>query len=144
MLLSTANIYLSAELLGIAEKAFELTMQYLKTRSQFGVKIGSFQALQHRAANLWAEIELGKSIVLKALRSLDEIDKDINKIASMAKTKTSKIAENATNEGIQMHGGIGMTDEFYIGFYLKRAKVSQMLFGDWKYHLDRAAYLSGY
>ena len=119
-------------------------MQYLKTRSQFGVKIGSFQALQHRAANLWAEIELGKSIVLKALRSLDEIDKDINKIASMAKTKTSKIAENATNEGIQMHGGIGMTDEFYIGFYLKRAKVSQMLFGDWKYHLDRAAYLSGY
>ena len=143
-LLSTANIYLSAELLGIAEKAFELTMQYLKTRSQFGVKIGSFQALQHRAANLWAEIELGKSIVLKALRSLDEIDKDINKIASMAKAKTSKIAENATNEGIQMHGGIGMTDEFYIGFYLKRAKVSQMLFGDWKYHLDRAAYLSGY
>ena len=143
-LLSTANIYLSAELLGVSQKAFELTIEYLKTRTQFGVKIGSFQALQHRASHLWAEIELCKSIVLKALRALDRNTDDIAKLSSFAKAKTSKISEVATNEGIQMHGGIGMTDEFYMGFYLKRARVAQMLFGDWKYHTDQAATLSGY
>ena len=143
-LLSTANVYLSAELLGVSQKAFELTIEYLKTRTQFGVKIGSFQALQHRASHLWAEIELCKSIVLKALRALDQNSDDIAKLSSFAKAKTSKISEVATNEGIQMHGGIGMTDEFYMGFYLKRARVAQMLFGDWKYHTDQAATLSGY
>lgn len=143
-LLDIANTHLAAELLGIASECLQRTLVYLKDRTQFGVHIGSFQALQHRAAILWTEIELGKSIVLKALRALDESPQKAGLLASMAKAKTCAIAELATNEGIQMHGGIGMTDEFDMGFFLKRARVAQMLFGDRRYHLDRCAGLSGY
>lgn len=139
-----ANVHLAAELLGIADECFQRALQYLKERKQFGINIGSFQALQHRAAILWTEIELCKSIVLKALRALDDSTEDAALLASMAKAKTCQTAELATNEGIQMHGGIGMTDEFDMGFYLKRARVVQMLFGDRRYHLSRCAKLSGY
>jgi alkylation response protein AidB-like acyl-CoA dehydrogenase len=142
--LNIANVHLAAELLGIANECFQRTLQYLKERKQYGVFIGTFQALQHRAAILWTEIELCKSIVLKALRALDESPEDAGLIASMAKVKTCRAAELATNEGIQMHGGIGMTDEFDIGFFLKRARVVQMLFGDHRFHLNRCAELSGY
>jgi alkylation response protein AidB-like acyl-CoA dehydrogenase len=142
--LNIANVHLAAELLGIADECFQRTLQYLKERKQYGVLIGTFQALQHRAAILWTEIELCKSIVLKALRALDESPEDAGLIASMAKVKTCRAAELATNEGIQMHGGIGMTDEFDIGFYLKRARVVQMLFGDHRYHLNRCAESAGY
>jgi len=142
--LNIANVHLAAELLGIADECFQRTLQYLKERKQFGVVIGTFQALQHRAAILWTEIELCKSIVLKALRALDDSPEDAALLASMAKVKACRAAELATNEGIQMHGGIGMTDEFDIGFYLKRARVVQMLFGDRRYHLNRCAELSGY
>ena len=142
--LSIANVHLAAELLGIANESFQRTLQYLKERKQFGIIIGSFQALQHRAAILWTEIELCKSIVLKALRALDDSPEEAALLASMAKAKTCEVAELATNEGIQMHGGIGMTDEYDVGFFLKRARVVQMLFGDRRYHLDRCAELSGY
>jgi alkylation response protein AidB-like acyl-CoA dehydrogenase len=142
--LDIANAHLAAELLGIATECFQQTLQYLKDRKQFGVPIGSFQALQHRAAILWTEIELCKSLVLKALRALDDSPGDAGLLTSMAKAKTCKVAELATNEGIQMHGGIGMTDEFDLGFFLKRARVVQMLFGDHRYHLNRFAELSGY
>ena len=100
--------------------------------------------MQHRAAILWTEIELCKSIVLKALRALDESPADASLLASTAKAKTCQTAQLATNEGIQMHGGIGMTDEYDIGFFLKRARVVQMLYGDRRFHLDRCATLSGY
>lgn len=142
--LDIANVHLAAELLGIADECFQRTLRYLKERKQFGFPIGSFQALQHRAAILWTEIELCKSIVLKAARALDDSSEDAALLASMAKVKTCRTVELATNEGIQMHGGIGMTDEFDMGFFLKRARVVQMLFGDHRYHLARCARLSGY
>lgn len=142
--LDIGNIYLSAELLGIAQESFDRTLQYLKERKQFGVLIGSFQALQHRAADWWSEIELCKSVVLKALQSLDDSDKKVPALASIAKAKLSEVAELSTNEAIQMHGGIGMTDEYDIGFFIKRARPAQTLFGDNSYHTDRFALLSGY
>ena len=102
-----------------------MTINYLKEREQFGVKIGSFQALQHRAAKLFSEIELCKSIVLKGLQAIDKNDKDISNYASLAKAKLCKTVKLVTNEAIQMHGGIGVTDDSNIGFYLKKARVVQ-------------------
>ena len=142
--LDVGNIYLSAELLGMAQETFDRTLQYLKERKQFGVLIGSFQALQHRAADWWSQIELCKSAVLKALQATDEGDKRAPALASIAKAKLSEVAELSTNEAIQMHGGIGMTDEYDIGFFIKRARPAQTLFGDNSYHTDRFAQLSGY
>ena len=142
--LDVGNIYLSAELLGMAQETFDRTLQYLKERKQFGVLIGSFQALQHRAADWWSQIELCKSVVLKALQAADEGDKRTPALASIAKAKLSEVAELSTNEAIQMHGGIGMTDEYDIGFFIKRARPAQTLFGDNSYHTDRFAQLSGY
>ena len=142
--LDVGNIYLSAELLGMAQETFDRTLQYLKERKQFGVLIGSLQALQHRAADWWSQIELCKSVVLKALQATDEGDKRAPALASIAKAKLSEVAELSTNEAIQMHGGIGMTDEYDIGFFIKRARPAQTLFGDNSYHTDRFAQLSGY
>ncbi len=142
--LDIANIGLAAELLGISLDAFERTLEYLKERKQFGRIIGSFQGLQHRAAELFAELELARSLVLQALQAVDEGADDISVQASAAKAKLCEVAQRATNEGIQMHGGIGMTDEHEIGFYIKRARVAQHLFGDYNYHLDRFALLSGF
>lgn len=142
--LDVANIGLAAELLGISVEAFERTMEYLKERKQFGKVIGSFQGLQHRAAELFAELELARSIVLQALQAVDNDSEDIPVLASAAKAKLCEVAQRATNEGIQMHGGIGMTDEHEIGFFIKRARVAQHTFGDYNYHLDRFALLSGF
>jgi len=142
--LDAGNVYLAAELLGIAQESFDRTLQYLKERKQFGVLIGSFQALQHRAAHWWSEVELCKSVVLKALQAMDANDRQAPALASIAKAKLSEVAELATNEAIQMHGGIGMTDEYEIGFFIKRARPAQTLFGDSSYHTDRFAQLSGF
>ncbi len=142
--LDIANAHLSAELLGICVETFERTLQYLKDRKQFGVSIGSFQALQHRAAHWWSEIELAKSLVVKTLQALDAGDSDVPILVSIAKAKLSEVAELSTNEAIQMHGGIGMTDEYEIGFFIKRARPAQTLFGDYSYHVDRFASLKGY
>ena len=142
--LDAGNIFLAAELLGISQESFDRTLQYLKERKQFGVLIGSFQALQHRAADWWSQIELCKSVVLKALQAMDEGDIRTPAMASIAKAKLSEVADLATNEAIQMHAGIGMTDEYEIGFFIKRALPAQTLFGDNSYHTDRFALLNGY
>lgn len=142
--LDIAAIGLSAELLGLSLEAFERTMAYIRERKQFAQVIGSFQGLQHRAATLFAELELARSIVLQALQAIDADADNLAVLASAAKAKLSDVARTASNEGIQMHGGIGMTDEYEIGFFLKRARVLQHLFGDYYYHLDRFARLGGY
>lgn len=134
----------AAELLGLSLEAFERSMHYLRERRQFGRAIGAFQGLQHRAAALFAELELARSIVLRALHAIDAEADDLSLLASAAKAKLCEVARTATNEGIQMHGGIGMTDEHDIGFFLKRARVLQHLGGDYYYHLDRFARLGGY
>ena len=141
--LDKARVVLSAELLGIAQECLDQTVKYLQERKQFGVLIGSFQGLQHRAAQLFSEIEVTRSAVLKALQ-MGDMGGDFRWFASLAKAKASKTAELASNEAIQMHGGIGMTDEFDMGFYIKRARVLQALYGDYNYHADRFASASGY
>lgn len=142
--LDIANVCLSAELLGIISEAFERTVNYLKERKQFGIPIGAFQGLQHRAADMFCEIELCQSVVFKALIAIDTDSKDLPLLASLAKAKTSEIATLVTNEGIQMFGGIGMTDDEEIGFFIKRARVLQRTFGGHSYHADRFASLKGF
>ena len=144
--LDIARIGLSAEMLGGIQECFERTVEYLKERKQFGVAIGSFQALKHRAADMFCEIELSKSCVLEALTALDEQrDRDeVAKLASLAKAKVGETYNLVSREGIQMHGGIGMTDEFDIGFFIKRAAVAEQTFGDVNFHRNRYGELEGY
>ena len=134
----------AAELIGVAQEAFERTLEYLKERKQFGVPIGSFQALQHRAAQLFCELELCKSAILKAEQAIDEDLPERSRLASLAKAKTAKTAKLAVNEAVQMFSGIGMSDEFDIGFFMKRAAAACQEFGDYYYHADRFARLGGY
>ncbi len=142
--LDAGRAVLAAEMLGVAEEAFERTLTYLRERDQFGVKIGTFQGLQHRAAHLFCEIELVKSTVLRALQALDAQEPAATSLVCLAKAKASDVARLATNEAVQMHGGIGMTDEFDIGFFMKRARAAGDTFGDAYYHTDRYAQLAGY
>jgi alkylation response protein AidB-like acyl-CoA dehydrogenase len=135
---------LAAEMLGGASAVFERTVQYLKDRKQFGVAIGTFQALKHRAALMFCEIELTRSSVMAALSAIDERADDTARLASLAKAKAGDTFFLVSNEGVQMHGGIGMTDEHEIGFFLKRARVAQATFGDAPFHRDRYAALSGF
>lgn len=141
--LDRARIIIAAELLGVAQECLDRTVEYLRERKQFGVVIGSFQGLQHRASHLFSEIEVTRSAVLKAMQMADA-GGDVRWFASLAKAKACKTAELATNEAIQMHGGIGMTDEFEIGFFIKRARILQSLFGDFNFHADRFAACSSY
>jgi acyl-CoA dehydrogenase len=141
-ILDRGTIALSAEMLGGARESFDRTVQYLKDRKQFGVAIGSFQALKHRAAHLFCELELLTSIVLHALRSDDATDRA--KVACVAKARATDAFLQATSEGVQMHGGIGVTDDHDIGLFLKRARVCEMMFGNSAYQRDRFAALSGY
>lgn len=134
----------AAELLGIAQESFERTLGYLKERKQFGVPVASFQALQHRAAQLFCELELCKSCVLKALQAVDQDSPDRSQLASMTKAKVAKTSKLAVNEAVQMHGGIGMTDEFDIGFFMKRSAAACQEYGDYYFHADRFAELGGY
>lgn len=142
--LDRARIALAAEMLGNCWETFNRTVEYLKQREQFGVKIGSFQALQHRAANLYAELEMATSVVLQACASVDDDPQQVAMLASLAKAKLNELSKQVTNEAVQMHGGIGVTDELEIGFFLKRARVAMQLFGDSGYHRDRYATLAGY
>lgn len=142
--LDRGRIGMAAEMLGIARETFERTTQYLTERKQFGVPIGSFQALQHRAAGLFGELELCKSVVLKALQALDHGSEDEAILASLAKAKCGETAGLATAESIQMHGGIGMTDDFDLGFFIKRWRALNQQLGDSRFHLDRFARLRGY
>ncbi len=134
----------SAELLGVGGGAMDMTVGYLKERKQFGAPIGSFQALQHRAAHLYAELEVARAAILKAQQLLDAADDRADEAVSVAKAMTGMAATLAVQEGIQMHGGIGMTDEYDIGFYMKRARTLAELFGDTNFHADTLAHAAGY
>ncbi|MDG2419705.1 MAG: acyl-CoA/acyl-ACP dehydrogenase [Saprospiraceae bacterium] len=142
--LDIGRIGLSAEMLGSMQEAFDRTIAYLKERKQFGVVIGTFQALQHRAAQMYCEIELCKSLVIKSLQAIDTDSPMLPYMASMTKSKIGEVLQLITNESIQLFGGIGMTDDEEIGFFMKRARVAQQTFGDYNYHLDRFARLSGF
>jgi len=144
--LDRATIACSAEMLGGMLACFEMTLEYLKTRKQFGVPIGSFQALKHRAARLFVETELARSIVMAAHEALDEgaDDQRVLRLAATAKARCSDGFVLMGNEGVQMHGGIGMTDEHDVGLYLKRARAAEIQFGDTAFHRQRLAALDGY
>ena len=139
-----ATVVLCGEMLGGMFEAFDLTVDYLKTRDQFGTKIGSFQGLQHRAANVFMELELARSCVMAAARAVDAGDKDAKKLVSLAKARCSDAYVLAANEGVQMFAGVGMTDEYDIGFYMKRARASELTFGDSAYHRNRWAEIGQY
>jgi len=121
-----------------------MTVDYLKQRKQFGKLIGEFQALQFRAAHLYSELEIARAATLKAQQLLDEGSDEAEAMVSVAKAKAGRASQLAVQEGIQMHGGIGMTDEHDIGLYMKRDRVLAELFGDANYHADRLARLKGY
>jgi alkylation response protein AidB-like acyl-CoA dehydrogenase len=134
----------AAEMAGAAGAAFDLTMAYLRERKQFGKAIGEFQSLQHRAAHLYSELEITQAIVLKALQSIDASSPDASMLTSVAKARAGKSGELAVQEAVQMHGGVGMTDEYDVGLYMKRMRVAQELFGDWAYHAEAVARAGGY
>ena len=141
--LDTGRVAIAAELLGAAEEAFARTLAYLKERQQFGRKIGEFQALQHRASMLFCDLELARAALMQAAERMDE-GKDARAAVSVAKARCCRTANLAVQEGVQMHGGIGMTDAFEMGFFMKRVRVLQELLGDANYHDNRLATLSGY
>ncbi len=134
----------SAELLGVGGGAMDMTIGYMKQRKQFGTLIGSFQALQHRAAHLYSEMEVARAAVLKAQQLLDLGSDRADEAVSVAKAMTALATTLSVQESVQMHGGIGMTDEYDIGFYMKRARVLAELFGDANFHADRLAIAAGY
>ena len=134
----------AAEMLGVAAGASDMTLSYLKQRKQFGTLIGSYQALQHRAAHLYSETEVARAAVLKAQQLLDAGSAHADAAVSVAKAQTGLATTLAVQEGVQMHGGIGMTDEYDIGFFMKRARVLAEMFGDTNYHADRLARAAGY
>jgi alkylation response protein AidB-like acyl-CoA dehydrogenase len=142
--LDRARAGLAAEMLGAATQAFEVTLDYLKTRVQFGQVIGSFQALQHRAAKMFTELELARSAVEAALTAIDNDSPDVPELVSLSKAKMGDTFHLISNEMVQMHGGIGMTDAHDAGFYLKRARAAEAAFGNQAYHRDRYAKIQGY
>jgi alkylation response protein AidB-like acyl-CoA dehydrogenase len=134
----------ASEMVGLSEEVFGRTVNYLKERKQFGKLIGEFQALQHRAAELYIDIELTRALVLAALQAMDENPAKATLIAAQAKAHACTTANRAVQEGVQMHGGMGMTDEFDLGLYMKRARTLQELLGDAGFHADRVAAMNGY
>ncbi|WP_432199819.1 acyl-CoA dehydrogenase family protein [Erythrobacter sp. W53] len=134
----------AAEGVGVARGAMDMTVDYLKQRKQFGKLIGEFQALQHRASHLYSEVEISRAVAIKAAQLLDGGSEKADLMASVAKAKVSKTAGLAVREGVQMHGGIGMTDEYDIGLYMKRDRALAEFLGDAYYHANRVAELSGY
>ena len=143
-LLNIGRGAVASEMVGLSEEVFSRTVTYLKERKQFGKLIGEFQSLQHRAAELYIDIEITRAAVLKALQTLDgDFDKASAAVA-VAKARAGTTATRAVQEGVQMHGGMGMTDQFDIGFFMKRARVCQELFGDSNYHADQLARMKSY
>lgn len=142
--LDRGRISLSAEALGILRYGFDTTLGYLKERVQFGVPIGSFQALQHRMARLYTEMEMLQSCVLAALDAIDQGDVQLPLLASLAKARASDLCEKAMNEAVQLHGGIGVTDALDLGLYVKRARLVQQCLGDGVFHRTRYAHLRGF
>lgn len=139
--LDLGRLCLSSEMLGATKALFDMTIEYLKVREQFGAKIGTFQALQHRAARCFVELELAQSCVIAAFSTADNPENDLASSVSLAKWKLSKVAELVSGEAVQMHGGIGVTDELDVGLYLKRIRVAQMCLGDVDFHQARFSML---
>ena len=140
-----ARILLAAEMFGMAQAAFETTLAYLKERKQFGVPIGSFQALKHRAVHMYIEIELARSVLYEALTALDEgREAEVPRLASLCKARLNDALQMITNEAVQLHGGIGMTDNIDVGLYLKRARVVMAMLGNASFHRERYAELQGF
>ncbi len=144
IVLDAGRACMAAELTGSATAAFDMTLSYLAERKQFGVPVSSFQALQHRAAHLHTEIEMAEACALKALAAFDALAPDTWRHVAVAKAKCAQVAQLAVQEGVQMHGGMGMTDAFDIGLYMKRARVAGELFGDSAWHANRLADALGY
>jgi alkylation response protein AidB-like acyl-CoA dehydrogenase len=142
--LSAGRAGAAAELVGVAAGAATMTLDYLKQRKQFGKLIGEYQALQHRAAHLYGEIEIARAAALKAAQLLDGGDPRAELFVSVAKAKAARVSALSVQEGVQMHGGIGMTDEHDIGLYMKREAVLGNLFGSATWHAGEVARLSGY
>lgn len=142
--LDRATVALCGEMLGGMQVALDMTLDYLRERKQFDVTIGSFQSLQHRAARMYIEVELVRSAVMAAARGLDSGSAEAKLLVSNAKARCSDAGVLIANEAVQMHGGIGMTDEHDIGFYMKRARAAELTYGDAAFHRDRFATLSGY
>ncbi len=142
--LDRARAGVGAEMLGVGAQAFEMTLEYLKTRKQFGAVIGSFQALGHRAAELFASMELARSCGEAALQEIDAQSNSVAKACSLSKAKVGDYLHTMSNQLIQIHGGIGMTDEFDAGLYLKRSRVLENLYGNQAFHRDRYARLLGF
>jgi alkylation response protein AidB-like acyl-CoA dehydrogenase len=134
----------ASEMVGVSSAAMDMTVDYLRQRKQFGRLIGEFQVLQHRSAHLYSEIEIARAATLKAQQLLDEGSEEAEAMVSVAKAKAGRVSTLAVQEGVQMHGGIGMTDEYDIGFYMKRDRVLNELFGDPNYHADKLARIKGY
>src|SRR5947207_320949 len=134
----------ASEMVGLSEEVFGRTVTYLKERKQFGKLIGEFQALQHRAAELYIDIEISRAAVLKAQQALDADIEKAGAAVAVAKAKAGTTATRAVQEGVQMHGGMGMTDQFDIGFFMKRARVCEELFGDANYHTEQLALARGH
>ncbi|NOW48193.1 alkylation response protein AidB-like acyl-CoA dehydrogenase [Novosphingobium sp. SG751A] len=143
-ILDRAYVGQAAELLGLATQAFETTLDYLKTRVQFGQLIGSFQALQHRASDMFGELQLTRSAVEAALAAIDADDPQLPSLASLAKAMANETAHRITCEMVQLHGGIGMTHEHDAGLYLKRSRVAEQAYGSSSFHRERWARLNGY
>ncbi|GAB5458682.1 MAG: acyl-CoA dehydrogenase family protein [Henriciella sp.] len=142
--LDRGRVALAAEMLGSASAAFEMTLEYLQTRKQFGQLIGSFQSLQHRAAKIFCDLELTRSCIAAALASCDKGTNDVAELVSIAKARAGDLIHIVSNEAVQMHGGIGMTDDHDSGLYIKRARVQEAMLGGASYHRDRFARLNGY
>ena len=142
--LMRAAVALSSDMVGGIQQTFSITLDYLQVREQFGAKIGSFQGLKHRAARWFCEMELSRSIVLQALRAIDDKADNASLLASVCKARVSDTARLSGKEGVQMHGGIGVTDEHDIGLFMKRGRVSELLFGDAAFHRNRFAEMKGY
>jgi len=143
-MLDAGRVGAAAEMVGVGAAAMDMTIDYLKQRKQFGKLIGEFQALQHRAAHLYGEMEVARATVLKAQQLLDAGDPRAEIAVAVAKAKTGKAVRLSVQEGIQMHGGIGMTDEYDIGLYMKRDRALEEFFGDARFHTERVARMSGY
>lgn len=143
-ILNVGRAAVASEMLGAGEEAFARTVAYLKERKQFGKLIGEFQALQHRAAHLYCELEVTRAAVMKAQQLLDGDFEHAGPAVAVAKAKAGSTTTLAVQEAVQMHGGMGMTDQFDIGFFMKRARVCQELFGDTNFHADQLARWKNY
>ena len=141
--LDRARIVTACEMLGMAQQVFDTTLDYLKQRVQFNQVLATFQALQHRMADLFADLALMRSAVEGGLQALDS-GFGVPRAATVAKAEANRVLHLISREGIQLHGGMGMTDEYDVGLYLKRARVLEASFGNTAYCRNRFAALGGY